>query len=133
MTPDEVLDAFEAVQPGDGGDVRDGVIELGTIANHVVCAWQGSEGWWEARLDVFATGADDERPCFTVPLLQGPVWYEDSDTTLQDVVDWLRVITNSQADLDDHDCNEYAQPYTSDGPLGHGWECGRCGAFLQAG
>lgn len=24
-------------------------------------------------------------------------------------------------------------PYESDGALGHGWECGRCGAFLQAG
>lgn len=24
-------------------------------------------------------------------------------------------------------------PYVSDGPLGHGWDCGRCGGFLQAG
>jgi hypothetical protein len=33
-----------------------------------------------------------------------------------------------------HDCMDYAQTYSSsDGPLGHGWECGRCGAFLQAG
>ena len=32
-----------------------------------------------------------------------------------------------------HDCMENAVPYTSDGALGHGWECGRCGKFLQAG
>ena len=32
-----------------------------------------------------------------------------------------------------HDCNENAVPYESDGALGHGWECGRCGRFLQAG
>ena len=32
-----------------------------------------------------------------------------------------------------HDCEAHAVPYTSDGPLGHGWECGICGAFLQAG
>lgn len=32
-----------------------------------------------------------------------------------------------------HDCDENAVPYVSDGPLGHGWECGRCGKFLQAG
>lgn len=33
----------------------------------------------------------------------------------------------------DHNCDENAVPYESDGPLGHGWECGVCGAFLQAG
>lgn len=33
----------------------------------------------------------------------------------------------------DHDCWDNAVPYVSDGPLGHGWECGKCGAFLQAG
>jgi len=32
-----------------------------------------------------------------------------------------------------HNCWENAVPYEGDGPLGHGWECGRCGAFLQAG
>lgn len=32
-----------------------------------------------------------------------------------------------------HDCMDHAVPYESDGPLGHGFECGRCGAFLQAG
>lgn len=32
-----------------------------------------------------------------------------------------------------HDCWDHAVPYVSDGPLGHGWECGLCGAFLQAG
>jgi hypothetical protein len=32
-----------------------------------------------------------------------------------------------------HNCWDDAVPYVSDGPLGHGWECGTCGAFLQAG
>lgn len=35
--------------------------------------------------------------------------------------------------LPDHDCMENAVPYTSDGALGHGFECGVCGAFIQAG
>jgi hypothetical protein len=34
---------------------------------------------------------------------------------------------------EDHARMEHAVPCTTDGPLGHGWECGRCGAFLQAG
>jgi excinuclease UvrABC nuclease subunit len=33
----------------------------------------------------------------------------------------------------DHDCIAYAKPCFTDGPLGHGWKCGRCGSFLQAG
>ena len=32
-----------------------------------------------------------------------------------------------------HDCDDHARPCTTDGPLGHGWECGKCGNFLQAG
>jgi transcription initiation factor IIE alpha subunit len=32
-----------------------------------------------------------------------------------------------------HDCEEHAVPYESDGALGHGFECGICGKFLQAG
>lgn len=32
-----------------------------------------------------------------------------------------------------HDCMNHPVPYESDGPLGHGFECGICGAFLQAG
>ncbi len=32
-----------------------------------------------------------------------------------------------------HNCEQYARPYFSNGALGHGWECGRCGRFLQAG
>jgi len=32
-----------------------------------------------------------------------------------------------------YDCWESPVPYESDGPLGHGWECGVCGAFLQGG
>lgn len=36
-------------------------------------------------------------------------------------------------DQSPHDCWDNAVEYVSDGPLGHGWECGLCGAFLQAG
>lgn len=32
-----------------------------------------------------------------------------------------------------HDCADNAVPTMTDGPLGHGWECGICGKFLQAG
>lgn len=32
-----------------------------------------------------------------------------------------------------HDCDDHPVPYVSDGALGHGFECGVCGAFLQAG
>lgn len=35
--------------------------------------------------------------------------------------------------IEPHDCWDYSIAYTSDGPLGHGVECGKCGAFLQAG
>ena len=36
-------------------------------------------------------------------------------------------------ELEAHACMDNAVPYESDGALGHGWECGVCGAFLQAG
>lgn len=32
-----------------------------------------------------------------------------------------------------HDCEAEPVQYRSDGALGHGFECGICGAFLQAG
>jgi hypothetical protein len=35
--------------------------------------------------------------------------------------------------LCEHNCDENVVPYESDGALGHGWECGVCGTFLQAG
>lgn len=45
-----------------------------------------------------------------------------------------RVIKVTEAFMDGHDCWENAVPYTnSGGALGHGFECGRCGRFLQAG
>jgi hypothetical protein len=42
-------------------------------------------------------------------------------------------VAESDTPIPDHDCMENAVPYVSDGPLGHGWECGVCGEFLQAG
>lgn len=44
-----------------------------------------------------------------------------------------RVNAERGIEPEDHDCMEHAVPCTTDGPLGHGWECGKCGAFLQAG
>jgi hypothetical protein len=36
--------------------------------------------------------------------------------------------------IEKHNCWDNAVPYTgSGGPLNHGWECGYCGEFLQAG
>ncbi len=32
-----------------------------------------------------------------------------------------------------HNCNDYAEYVTWDGPLGHGWVCGRCGLLIQVG
>lgn len=42
-------------------------------------------------------------------------------------------IAESEVEPPAHDCWENPVPYESDGPLGHGWECGVCGTFLQAG
>ena len=33
----------------------------------------------------------------------------------------------------EHSCLDNAVPYENDGALGHGFECGICGKFLQAG
>jgi hypothetical protein len=33
----------------------------------------------------------------------------------------------------EHDCMEHAYPHATDGPLGHGWSCGVCGALIQVG
>lgn len=33
----------------------------------------------------------------------------------------------------EHDCWDHAVYVLTDGPIGHGWECGTCGNFLQAG
>lgn len=40
---------------------------------------------------------------------------------------------NKETKAKSHDCFDNAVPYESDGALGHGWECGICGKFLQAG
>jgi hypothetical protein len=42
-------------------------------------------------------------------------------------------IAEQGVEIPAHDCDDHAVPYVSDGALGHGWECGLCGAFLQAG
>lgn len=44
-----------------------------------------------------------------------------------------RQISESGETPPPHDCEANAVPYVSDGALGHGFECGVCGAFLQAG
>lgn len=119
-----VLDAFVDETRGCGGDVDTNVIHLETIRDHVVVAYPGAEGWWEARLEVVrraeakpprggcamcgSSGAH-EIECgvryattvlATFPLKQGPVWYADSDTTMADVVGWLREVCDAEADRD---------------------------------
>lgn len=42
-------------------------------------------------------------------------------------------LEKSGGEVPAHDCWDNAVPYVSDGALGHGAECGICGAFLQAG
>lgn len=44
-----------------------------------------------------------------------------------------RVNAERGIEIPEHDCWENPVPYVSDGALGHGFECGVCGAFLQAG
>lgn len=45
----------------------------------------------------------------------------------------INALLAAQQERHGHDCDANAVPYTSDGALGHGWECGICGRFLQAG
>lgn len=45
----------------------------------------------------------------------------------------LHKIEDLKKDEPDHDCWDHAGPYQSDGELGHGFECKKCGKFLQAG
>lgn len=35
--------------------------------------------------------------------------------------------------IPDHDCMDHAYAHETDGAIGHGWSCGVCGEFLQAG
>lgn len=44
-----------------------------------------------------------------------------------------RNVSDNSEPLYTGDCMDHAEPYVSDGPLGHGFECGQCGRFLQAG
>lgn len=97
-----VLDAYLEQTRGEG-DLVDGVIELETIRQHFVVAYPGAEGWWEARLEVRDRSGYLTRGAswFTTPLLQGPIWYADSETTLQDIIDWLRVLCDAAPDKDE--------------------------------
>lgn len=94
-----ILDLYLEQTRGEGTLV-DGCIELETIRQHFVIAYPGAEGWWEARLEVrdrsgyLQPGAS----WFTTPLRQGPIWYADSDTTPQEIVDWLRVLCDAAPD-----------------------------------
>lgn len=62
------------------------------------------------------------------------LYLTDLDATLDETLGAIRHERVSGA----HDCDEHAVPYDhrgepGAGPLGHGFECGRCGRFLQAG
>ena len=43
------------------------------------------------------------------------------------------VLSGPSVPVRSHNCEAEAVPYESTGALGHGWECGVCGKFLQAG
>ena len=43
------------------------------------------------------------------------------------------LLSADRPEEEEHDCMEHAYPHGTDGPLGHGWSCGVCGEFLQAG
>jgi hypothetical protein len=66
------------------------------------------------------------------PLGQGQYRYPDTFGMIL-ARDALGRAREDRSGVRPHDCTEYAVPCTTDGPLGHGWECGACGAFLQAG
>ena len=59
--------------------------------------------------------------------------YQGSYEGYLDFLDTLDKAMERSAGTKDHDCKEHAVLYESEGALGHGWECGKCGAFLQAG
>lgn len=62
------------------------------------------------------------------------LWLDDDHGRIAEVThDSATAITCTETKRGAHDCYENAVPYTSDGPLGHGWECVICGRFLQAG
>jgi hypothetical protein len=65
------------------------------------------------------------------------VQYHKADCPARHATDKSKVVWTAQDGwLDEpkgHDCEANPVPYVSDGALGHGWECGICGKFLQAG
>jgi len=67
-----------------------------------------------------------------------PKWRELTGSTFRHVAleklsDMVATVGRSIIIDGEHDCDDNAVPYESDGALGHGFECGICGKFLQAG
>jgi hypothetical protein len=65
--------------------------------------------------------------------VEATLWIHDGGSRIAEVTYDSATATTCTTSHDRHDCDENAVPYISDGPLGHGWECGICGTFLQAG
>ena len=99
----DMLEGFNLERPDDGLYIRRNVEVRPEDSDEIV------------RAEIYIWNRHDEGLDYD-DLVQSGDWRTDHGTTAQE-----------------HDCMEYAVPYTSDGALGHGFECGRCGAFLQAG
>jgi hypothetical protein len=105
---------------------QDLVLDLGEFAE------AGYDGDGACVLWIATPSADDLAEAGLDPTLRD-ARPEDDDST-----DAIRALMEpdpwKQGDAaPSHVCSEHPVPYVSDGPLGHGWECGICGAFLQAG
>jgi hypothetical protein len=87
---------------------------------------------WNSQLTIKVTDSPMEGVTAYTP--DGEMWFESYSTMHEFLtaaypaatIDVKRVATEPN-----HDCDEHAVPY-NDGRY-HGWECGKCGRFLQAG
>ena len=77
---------------------------------------------------------DDKHTCCGKQIDEN--WYISKTTTqYTDLIKWVECkdCLKAQNTTPEHNCEDNAVPYESDGALGHGFECGVCGKFLQAG
>lgn len=94
---------------------RDWILLLIDDPNGPLLGTMGTvSGWDDNRV---AVQTDDSGEAFWVPL-----------KTIR-----TAAIIDGPVMMDVHVCSEHPVPYESDGALGHGFECGVCGNFLQAG
>jgi hypothetical protein len=89
---------------------------------------------YRVRLDGADTDTFHSADQVRSEIVGGPLYEDDVDPFPPvEAGTTAAAVAESDTPIPDHDCMENAVPYVSDGPLGHGWECGVCGEFLQAG